>query len=170
MSTRVTETEYLKLLEKAERCCLSLSDFIYQILTDRKVVPRISHEEMDILRKLAGQSNNLNQLTKMAHRTGIKTIILQLSELNKEILQLIKYVFGKEKSYLLDSDGVLLESTLDIIYSFQIQSRMCPSLGNKVGHISLSLSPKDKERLTDECMTNIANEYLKGMGITDTQY
>lgn len=83
---------------------------------------------------------------------------------------LIKYVFSKEKSYLLDSDGVLLESIPDIISSFEIQSRMRPSLGNKVGHISLSFSPKDKERLTNEYMTNITNEYLKGMGITDTQY
>lgn len=83
---------------------------------------------------------------------------------------LIKYVFNKEKSYLLDSDGVLLESIPDIISSFETQSRMRPSLGNKVGHISLSFSPKDKERLTDEYMTDIANEYLKGMGITDTQY
>ena len=83
---------------------------------------------------------------------------------------LIKYVFGKEKSYLLDSDGVLLESIPDIISSFETQSRMRPSLGNKVGHVSLSFSPKDKERLTNEYMTNIANEYLKGMGIVDTQY
>lgn len=83
---------------------------------------------------------------------------------------LIKYVFNKEESYLLDSDGVLLSSIPDIISSFETQSRMRPSLGNKVGHISLSFSPKDKERLTDEYMTDIANEYLKGMGIVDTQY
>lgn len=83
---------------------------------------------------------------------------------------LIKYVFSKEESYLLDSDGVLLSSIPDIISSFETQSRMRPSLGNKVGHISLSFSPKDKERLTDEYMTDIANEYLKGMGIVDTQY
>lgn len=83
---------------------------------------------------------------------------------------LIKYVFNKEKSYLLDSDGVLLESIPDIICSFETQSQMCPSLGNKVGHISLSFSPKDKERLTDKYMTDIANEYLINMGIIDTQY
>ena len=83
---------------------------------------------------------------------------------------LIKYVFSKEKSYLLDSEGVLLESIPDIICSFETQSQIRPSLGNKVGHTSLSFSPKDKVRLTDEYMTNIANEYLKGMGITDTQY
>ena len=83
---------------------------------------------------------------------------------------LIKYIFSKEKSYLLDSDGVLLSSISDIIYSFETQSWMRPSLGNKVGHISLSFSAKDKERLTDKYMTDIANDYLKGMGIIDTQY
>ena len=90
VSTRLTEPEYLKLLQEAEQCCLSLSDFIYQILTDRKVAPRISQEEMDIVRKLAGQSNNLNQLTKKAHAAGFETIIPQLLELNKEIRELIK--------------------------------------------------------------------------------
>lgn len=98
VSTRVTETECLKLLDEAERCCLSLSDFIYQILTNRKVIPRISHEEMDILRKLAGQSNNLNQLTKMAHAAGIEAIIPRLSELNKGILKLIKSLSDDRKN------------------------------------------------------------------------
>ena len=88
----------------------------------------------------------------------------------KYFVGLIKYVFNKEESYLLDSDGVLLSSIPDIISSFETQSRMRPSLGNKVGHISLSFSPKDKERLTDKYMTDIASEYLKGMGIVDTQY
>lgn len=97
VSTRVTKTEYLKLLEEAKSCCLSLSDFIYQILTVREVVPRISQEEMDILRKLAGQSNNLNQLTKMAHAAGIEAIIPQLSELNKGILKLIKSLSNDRK-------------------------------------------------------------------------
>lgn len=88
----------------------------------------------------------------------------------KYFARLIKYVFDKEKSYLLDSDGVLLSSIPDIIYSFETQSQMRPSLGNKVGHISLSFSPKDKECLTNKYMTDIANEYLKGIGITDPQY
>lgn len=83
---------------------------------------------------------------------------------------LVKYVFSKENSCLLDSDGVLLESIPDMIRSFETQSQMRPGLGNKVGHISLGFSPKDSERLTDEYMTDIANEYLRGIGITDTQY
>lgn len=83
---------------------------------------------------------------------------------------LVKYVFSKENSYVLDSDSVLLSSIPDTILTFEIQSRMRPGLGVKVGHISLSFSPKDKERMTDEYMIGIANEYMKKSGITDTQY
>lgn len=83
---------------------------------------------------------------------------------------LIKYVLGKEESYILDSDGILLESIPYMIRSFDVQSSMRSSLGNKVGHISLSFSPHDKERMTDEFMTTITLEYLKAMGITNTQY
>lgn len=97
VSTRVTEPEYLKILEEAKSCCLSLSDFIYQVLIHRKVIPRISQEEADILRKLAGQSNNLNQLTKIAHAAGIETIIPRLLELNKGILKLIKRLSDDRK-------------------------------------------------------------------------
>ena len=85
-------------MKEAEQCCLPLSDFIYQILTDRKVVPRISQEEMDIIRKLAGQSNNLNQLTKKAHAAGFETIIPQLLELNNEIRELIKSLSHDRKN------------------------------------------------------------------------
>lgn len=83
---------------------------------------------------------------------------------------LIKYVLGKEESYILDSDGVLLESIPYMIRSFEVQSGMRSSLGNKVGHISLSFSPRDKERMTDEFMTTVTREYLEAMGITNTQY
>lgn len=83
---------------------------------------------------------------------------------------LIKYVLGKQESYILDSDGILLESIPYMIRSFDVQSSMRSSLGNKVGHISLSFSPRDKERMTDEFMTTVTLEYLEAMGITNTQY
>ena len=35
---------------------------------------------------------------------------------------------------------------------------------------SLSFSPEDAPKLTDERMTQIAREYMQKMGITDTQY
>lgn len=83
---------------------------------------------------------------------------------------LIKYVLGKEDARLLYSEGILTESNMDINNSFYLQAKMNPRLKIKVGHISLSFSPRDKERFTDELMIGIAQEYLRDMGITDTQY
>lgn len=88
----------------------------------------------------------------------------------KHFAGLIKYVLGKEGAYILDSDGILLKSLPYMIRSFEVQSNMRTSLGNKVGHISLSFSPQDKERMTDEFMTALTLEYLKAMSITNTQY
>lgn len=38
------------------------------------------------------------------------------------------------------------------------------------GHISLGFSPKDSDRLTDDYMLKIAEEYMEKMGITNTPY
>ena len=82
----------LKIKREAENCNLSLSDYLYQLLKQGQIVPRISPEEMDILRKLSGQSNNLNQLTKLANTGGILFIVPELLELKKIIIHLINHL------------------------------------------------------------------------------
>lgn len=89
ISTRLTILEYLAVKREAKNCNLSLSDYLYQLLKQGQVIPRISPEEMDILRKLSGQSNNLNQLTKLANTGGILFVVPELLELRKEIIHLI---------------------------------------------------------------------------------
>ena len=39
-----------------------------------------------------------------------------------------------------------------------------------VGHISLDFHPKDKPRMTDELMAEIAQDYMKQMGLTNTPF
>ncbi|MBC5620295.1 plasmid mobilization protein [Butyricimonas hominis] len=92
ISTRLTLLEYLTIKREAENCNLSLSDYLYQLLKQGQIVPRISPEEMDILRKLSGQSNNLNQLTKLANTGGILFIVPELLELKKIIIHLINHL------------------------------------------------------------------------------
>ena len=53
--------------------------------------------------------------------------------------------------------------------SFEAQSKMNPKVTKPVGHISLAFHKEDEHRLTDRAMAGIALEYLKEMGITDTQ-
>ena len=82
----------------------------------------------------------------------------------------VHYVTGKEEARILASDGVLLTTTQDIIDSFEFQRQMNPRISKPVGHIALSFLPEDRDKLTNETMTKIAQEYMELMGIKDTQF
>jgi len=82
----------------------------------------------------------------------------------------VQYVTGKDNATVLASDGVLLGSVVNIADSFEFQRGLNPRCSKPVGHIALSFKPEDKEKLTDEMMTKIAQEYMEQMGIRDTQF
>ena len=82
----------------------------------------------------------------------------------------VNYVLGKEQAALLHAEGILAESNRDIIRSFILQAGMNPDLKKPVGHIALSYSPVDAPKLTDGKMIQLAQEYMREMKITDTQY
>ena len=82
----------------------------------------------------------------------------------------VSYILDKEKdANILVCDGLFAEDKDTIAMSFEAQSRMNPRVTKPVGHISLAFSKEDERRLTDRAMAGIALEYLKEMGITDTQ-
>lgn len=76
----------------------------------------------------------------------------------------------KEQSRILGFEGVEPPGVQDMVRDFKDQTLLNPRIKNAVGHISLSFSPKDADRLTDPVMTQIAQEYMERMGIRDTQF
>lgn len=82
----------------------------------------------------------------------------------------VNYILDKEKdAKILVCDGLFAENKETIAGSFEAQSKMNPKVTKPVGHIALAFSKEDEHRLTDHAMAGIALEYLKKMGITDTQ-
>ena len=75
-----------------------------------------------------------------------------------------------KKADIIASEGVDLTSNKSITASFSLQAKSRPSLKNFVGHISLSFAPEDAPKLSDKLMADIAKEYLRRMGIVNTQY
>ncbi len=75
-----------------------------------------------------------------------------------------------KEARLLYSEGLLDDSTQSIIEGFECQRRMNHRVEKWVGHISLSYSPEDSARLSDEAMVKLAHEYMAKMGIRNTQY
>lgn len=82
----------------------------------------------------------------------------------------VSYILDKEKdAKIIALDGLFAENKETIASSFEVQARMKPRVTKPVGHIALAFSKEDEHRLTDREMAGIALEYLKKMGITDTQ-
>ena len=82
----------------------------------------------------------------------------------------VNYILDKEKdAKILICDGLFVENKNTIAMSFDAQSKMNPKVTKPVGHISFAFHKEDEHRLTDRAMAGIALEYLKEMGITDTQ-
>ena len=83
----------------------------------------------------------------------------------------VKYVIDeKKKTQILDMDGLRLKSLSSVIDGFVTQAGMNGRVSKPVGHISLDFFAQDKEKLTNEIMVRITRDYMKRMGITDTQY
>ena len=70
---------------------------------------------------------------------------------------------------ILHAYGVSTTSNATVIASFKCQSQGCKS-DRYVGHLMLAFSPKDTDKLNDNRMVEISQDYMKRMNITDTQH
>jgi hypothetical protein len=91
VKVRLTATEHFLIAAKAKDAGMRLSDWIRAAARAAKVVARLKPEDLQITRMLTGMANNLNQLTKLAHRDGILTIAIKCGNLLIEIDQALKY-------------------------------------------------------------------------------
>ena len=82
----------------------------------------------------------------------------------------IRYNLEREEATILHAEGIRTDSIEHIINDFDMQRKMNPELGQAVGHIVLSWSVQDKEKLSPDAMTKQAKEYLQKMKIAETQF
>ena len=89
---RMTATERFQIASKAKTAGMRPSTWIRTAAKSAKVVPRLSLEERRILWMLAELSNNLNQLTKLAHQQGLLRVVQLCQEVLTEIDHTLKYL------------------------------------------------------------------------------
>ena len=80
----------------------------------------------------------------------------------------VNYVLQKPNAEPLGSRGLRNDSIDHIVDCFRMQASLNP-IAKPVAHISLDFSVKDKERLTNRMMMQIADEYLRRMGYGNIQ-
>jgi len=89
---RLTAAERFLIESKARQAGIRISDWFRAAALKAKVVTRITAEDRHTLHILAGMANNLNQLTKLAHTSGIMSIVIKCGNLLIEIDQTLKYL------------------------------------------------------------------------------
>ena len=89
VSARFTDIEYQAVEKRRKDAGVSLSRFVRSVLLTGKVVQRISKADADVLRKLAGEANNINQLAHRANAGGFALVAVELVKLKNRIVEII---------------------------------------------------------------------------------
>ena len=99
----------------------------------------------------------IGSITKGSGFSGCVEYALALKEKNK-------------KARLLHSEGLLTDTPKDIVDGLECQRHLNSRVQHWCGHISLSYSPEDSARFSDEVMVKFALGYMEKMGIKNTQF
>ena len=89
VSTKLTKPYYYAIQKRAENAGISLSEYVRQAVVSGQVVPRISRQDADTIRKLAGESNNLNQIARQANAAGFTLVATEMLTLKNKITEII---------------------------------------------------------------------------------
>jgi len=65
---RVSELEYYAVKHRAELAQMTVSAYSHSAILESKIVEPVKKEDMELLRKLSGMGNNLNQLAHQANK------------------------------------------------------------------------------------------------------
>jgi hypothetical protein len=82
----------------------------------------------------------------------------------------IRYVVDRQEAKILHAEGVRMQNASALIQDFNLQRKMRPELGKAVGHLILSWSKEDLNKLSDAIMVERAKEYMEKVGIRNTQF
>jgi len=89
INLKLTEEDLKKVREKAEKLGLKATQYAREMVIKGGVKSRFTLEELDLMRKLSGLANNLNQLAKKANQAGFKPAERVLIKLVIEITKLL---------------------------------------------------------------------------------
>ena len=92
ITIRLSDEQYGWLRALSRRSKRSKSEVVRSLIEQGTVRERITRENLDIIRKLIGESTNLNQLARQANRQGFFRVRDECQAAALKISQLIKRI------------------------------------------------------------------------------
>ena len=88
-AVRFSKTEYFIVHTKAGKAGFKVSAYIREVAINTEIKSRLSDEDRQTARKLAGLSNNINQLAKTAHKEGMLSAMQYFETIKPAIDELL---------------------------------------------------------------------------------
>ena len=88
----LTELQYYAVRKRASEAGLRVSEYVRQAVVSAEITPRLNRQDTDILRKLAGEANNINQLAHRANAGGFAKVAVELVKLKNRIVEIISHL------------------------------------------------------------------------------
>jgi hypothetical protein len=78
INLKLTAEDFDLVKEKAGKLGMKATKYAREMVLNGKVKSRFTLEELDLMRKLSGIANNLNQITKKANQAGFAKVGIEI--------------------------------------------------------------------------------------------
>lgn len=89
INLKLTPKDYNFVKQKAEKMGLTPTEYARELTLKGNIKSRFTLEELDLMRKLAGMANNLNQLAKQANKSDFSNSAIKVATIANEIKKLL---------------------------------------------------------------------------------
>jgi hypothetical protein len=78
INLKLTEEDFNSVKEKAEKLGMKATQYAREMTLKGDIKSRFTLEELDLMRKLSGMANNLNQIAKKANQAGFAKVGIEI--------------------------------------------------------------------------------------------
>ncbi|NDV94288.1 plasmid mobilization relaxosome protein MobC [Dysgonomonas sp. 521] len=89
INLKLTEKDYNTIKEKAEKLGMKATQYTREMVLKGNIKSRFTLEELDLMRKLSGMANNLNQIAKQANKYGLPNTAMEVIVITSQIKKLL---------------------------------------------------------------------------------
>ncbi len=89
INLKLTEEDFKTVKEKAEKLGMKATRYVREMTLKGGIKSRFTLEELDLMRKLAGMGNNLNQIARQANKSGFGQVGVEVVNIALQIKQLL---------------------------------------------------------------------------------
>ena len=89
INLKLTEEDFKTVKEKAEKLGMKATQYAREMTLKGGIKSRFTLEELDLMRKLGGMGNNLNQIARQANKSGFAQVSVEIVNIALQIKQLL---------------------------------------------------------------------------------